>query len=316
MILRDKIIYTLEKNRGQFVSGQEMATAFSVSRSAVAKCVNQLKSDGYIISSANNSGHRLEDVCDILSAPAISAYIDNDDCEIHVFRVIDSTNTEAKRVISNGSTRDMIFAADAQTNGRGRRGKRFYSPENHGLYFSVVLHPDIALSDSTLITSAAAVAVTNAIQAETKKTPKIKWVNDIFIDKKKVCGILTEAVSDFESGRVQSVIIGIGINLTNDVFPEELADIAGTIGQQINRCKMIATIYKDLKSLCSALPNNRFMDDYRKHSLILGKQIFFTRNGKDYIATAENILDSGELSVRLQNGETMLLNSGEISIRF
>ncbi len=314
MILRDKIIYILEKNRGKYVSGQEMADTFGVSRSAVAKCVSQLKSEGYAIDSVNNSGHRLADDCDILSAPAISSHL-NDDCEITVFKTIDSTNTQAKRVLANGSTGNMIFAAEAQTEGRGRRGKSFYSPEGKGLYFSVVLNLDIPLADSTLITAASAVAVANAIREATKKDPKIKWVNDIFIDNKKVCGILTEAVTDFESGRVQSVIIGIGINLTTDVFPDELIGIAGSLGQSINRCRMIAGIYEELKTVCAKLNERRFMEDYRKHSLVLGRQVHFSRNGADYLATAEDITDSGELKVKLQDGEVMLLNSGEISIK-
>ena len=314
MTLRDKIIYILEKNRGKHVSGQEIADTFGVSRSAVAKCVAQLKSEGYAIDSVNNSGHRLLDNCDILSSAAISAYIDGE-CEIEVFKEIDSTNTQAKRVLANGSRSDMIFAAEKQTEGRGRRGKSFYSPEGKGLYFSVVLNLDIPLIDATLITAASAVAVADSIREATKKDPKIKWVNDIFIDNKKVCGILTEAISDFESGQMQSVIIGIGINLTTEYFPDELIGIAGSIGQSLNRCKMIADIYKKLKTVCNNLNDHRFMDDYRKYSLVIGRNISFTRNGTDYVAFAESITDKGELTVKLENGESLVLNSGEISIK-
>jgi len=114
---------------------------------------------------------------------------------------------------------------------------------------------------------------------------------------------------------MQSVIIGIGINLTTDYFPDELIGIAGSVGQSINRCKMIADIYKRIKAFCNELTNCKFMDDYRKYSLVIGKSISFTRNGTDYIAFAESITDKGELIVKLENGESLILNSGEISIR-
>ncbi len=316
MTLRDKTVLLLEKNKGNFVSGQEIAKAAGVSRSAVAKCINSLKNDGYDIKSVNNLGHCLDSKSDVLSASGILAFLNDDtDTEIEVFDTIDSTNSEAKRKCIEPFHNDKIIAANRQSAGRGRSGKSFYSPDKSGVYFSIILHPDVSLSDATGITSAAAVAVADILTEATKKDPKIKWVNDIFIDDKKVCGILTEAISDFESGRVEAVIIGIGINLTTDNFPSEIKEIAGAVGSSLNRNELIAKIYKRVKSLCENLSEKRFMNDYRKYSSVIGRTVRFTRNGVDFTAKAENINDNGELIVTLENGETEILNSGEISIK-
>ncbi len=315
MGLSDKIIDILEMHKGEYVSGQAIADTLGVSRSAVSKCIITLKNDGYDIKSVNNLGHSLNKDCDILSKARIAAHIGDENTEIKVFKTIDSTNSEAKRAVSDGLEADAIFVAEEQTAGRGRRGRSFYSPKASGLYFSCVLHPNVGLSDSTSLTAAAAVAVCEAIEETTKKHPKIKWVNDVFIENKKVCGILTEAVSDFESGRVQAVIVGIGINLTTDNFPDELTNIAASVGVNIDRSVLVSKIYKRLKELCDNLPNKDFMSKYREYSLVLGKMIYFTRNGIDYTAEAVDISDDGSLVVITESNERMALNSGEISIK-
>lgn len=315
MTLRDKIIYMLVSKKGEFVSGQEIARSEGVSRSAVAKCVNSLKDDGIDITSVNNLGHRLNKNVNMLSEGAIRAYLNDNEIDIRVFQTIDSTNTEAKRALTGGLVGNALFVADEQTAGRGRRGRSFYSPKTHGIYFSCVFHPEVSLADSTAITSACAVAVCDSLKNATKKDPKIKWVNDIFIDNLKVCGILTEAISDFESGRVESVIVGIGINLTTEEFPDELKGIASSVGEELDRCALVADIYLRLKALCDALPDKSFMDKYRDYSLVLGKTVNFTRNGTDHQAKAVSINDNGELTVICDSGEEMILNSGEISVK-
>ena len=315
LTLRDKIIYALISRRGEFISGQEIARGESVSRSAVAKCINSLKDEGFDITSVNNLGHKLNSSAGVLSEGAVRAYLKDDEIDIRIFQTIDSTNTEAKRAIANGLTSDALFVANEQTAGRGRRGRSFYSPKEDGIYFSCVLHPEVSLADSTAITSAAAVAVCQALEATTKKHPLIKWVNDIFIDNYKVCGILTEAISDFESGRVDAVIVGIGINLTTEIFPEELKGIAASVGVKLDRCALVADIYSRLSALCDTLPEKKFMDKYREYSLVLGKAVYFSRNGTDYQAKAVAINDNGELEVVIGSGEKMILNSGEISVK-
>lgn len=315
MALRDQIIELLEENTGAFVSGEEMAKRFLVSRAAVAKCIDRLKKEGYDIISANRSGHCLRVGGNVLSESRIRAFIDDKNAEITVFQCTDSTSTQAKKALSDGLASNAVFASVEQTNGRGRFGKSFYSPKSTGLYFSIVLHPNAPLQDSVAITAAAAVAVCEVIESATKKHPQIKWVNDIFISDKKVCGILTEAISDFESGRVQSVVVGIGINLTTESFPEELRDIAASVGESLDKNRFIAETFNRLKAYCENIENKQFMQKYRDRSYVLGKCITFNRNGRDYVATAKAILDDGALLVVTDDNEEILLQSGEISIK-
>ncbi len=252
---------------------------------------------------------------DTSSTMALKSLIsDKYNSTVKCFDTINSTNTEAKKTIQEGLVGDGLFVAHNQTEGRGRLGKSFFSP-NGGLYMSIVIHPNISLSDATLITPAAAVAVVEAIQNATKKHPLIKWVNDIFIDGKKVCGILTEAVSDFEKGIAKAIIIGIGINVDKVDFPEELKEIAGSLNCPIDKIQLAADIFNRLKEICDRLPDKSFMDDYRKYSLILGKTITFNRNGKDYTSIAKNILNDGSLEVLTNENQQLILNSGEISIK-
>lgn len=236
---------------------------------------------------------------------------------IEYFDTIDSTSNEAKRAIERGLKDEAIFIARHQTSGRGRSGKTFYSPDGSGLYFSIVLHPEIPIEKSVLLTVAAAVVTREVIATQTKKHLTIKWVNDIFIDDKKVCGILSEAINDYEKGVIKSTVIGIGINITTDDFPAELDGIASSLGTDIKREETVALIFKKLKDIFKNIENDRsFIEEYRKHSLAIGKTVYFSRNGVDYKAKAVDVSDNGELNVITESGEEILLNSGEISIKF
>lgn len=320
MALKDELIYLMEKNRGRYISGEEIAAGRKISRSAVWKCVNSLKSEGYEILSANNAGYMLAPGCDILSAPAIRANLPEEEADgpgIYTFKTIDSTNNEAKRMNANGAKRDLIIAAEEQTAGRGRRGRSFYSPAKCGAYFSFLFHTEKPLADATAVTTAAAVAVAEALEDCAAEPPEIKWVNDVFVGGKKVCGILSEAVSDFESGAVQAVIVGIGINISTKEFPEEIKNTAGSIRSQktVYRGALIARVYTRLKELFDALPDRGYMRKYRAASCVTGREITFDRNGETHTALALDILDDGGLLCRLADGTETVLRSGEVSVK-
>ena len=321
MALKEEIVYLLEKNRGRFVSGEEIAAGRDITRSAVWKCVNSLKSEGYEVISANNAGYMLAPESDILSSPAIRANLPGEyaqSAEIYTFKTLDSTNNEAKRMNANGAPGgDLIIAADGQTAGRGRRGKSFYSPAKEGVYFSFLFRTEKSLADATAVTTAAAVAVAETLAEYSAVKPLIKWVNDVYVDGKKVCGILSEAVSDFESGAVQAVIVGIGINLVTSDFPQELQKTAGNIGANgfVNRAALIAKIYVRLKALFEALPDRGYMQTYRALSAVTGKEITFERNGAQCSALALDITGDGGLVCRLPDGSETTLRSGEVSIK-
>ncbi len=250
-----------------------------------------------------------------LSEEKILEYLSDSNTEVYVFDSIDSTNSEAKRRINCGLETDGIFVAEHQTNGRGRIGKSFYSPENSGLYFTAVLHPNTTIENTVGITAASAVVVAEILEKLTKKHPKIKWVNDIFIDNKKVCGILVESISDFTENISRAVIIGIGINLTTVDFPEDIKSIAGNIGVMPDKNLLSAELFMGLKNICKDLEERKFMDTYREKSLVLGKNITFCRNGINYTATALDILNDGSLKVITHENEIIYLNGGEMSIK-
>lgn len=324
MSVKKAVLAMLESNRAQDISGEQMAQALGVSRAAVWKAINSLKAQGYLISATTNRGYRLEAQSDLLSAEGIRPYIlpQLKDSEILVFETIDSTNLEAKRRAMAGGGHFTAVVADGQTLGRGRFGRSFFSPPGCGIYMSLLLKPTPQqLSDVTLLTTAAAVAVCRAIEALTPLRPQIKWVNDLYLDGKKLCGILTEAVTDLESGAVQSVVIGLGINFKQPeaALPEEVAAVAGTLfgtrQPAITRNELIAEIINQLFMLWDALSTRAFLADYRSRSMLLGQEIVFSRGDEKYAAIAEAIDDDGALVVRMPDGEREALRSGEVSVR-
>lgn len=314
---KEQILTYLFSNPGKFVSGQEIADSLGISRNAVSKNIISLRNDGYDISAVNRLGYSISE-SELLSAGAIRAYLPQDlrETEIICLSSIDSTNNEAKKLVSAGSKNDLLVVADEQTGGRGRNGHSFYSPSGSGLYLTAVLHPSVGLADSVALTTAAAVSVAKTIKELTGKEPAVKWVNDVYLDGKKVCGILTEALGDLESMSLNAVIVGIGINVSDNAFPPELSGIAGSLSCPPEiRSRLAAGIYKRLHSLCALLPDRSYMDDYRAYSFVPGKRISFTRDGKEIFAEALHIEDDGGLRVLTESGKEEILRSGEISVR-
>lgn len=305
----------LEQNRGKTVSGQELADTLGVTRAAVSKAVKALRDEGYKISSTPNRGYILADESDVLSEDGIRLLLPEEykALPIKVYKSIDSTNSEAKRLAMLGAPHGTVLAADAQTSGRGRHGHSFYSPAETGLYMSVVLRPEKPLSDCTLTTVAVAVALADTIEELTDCKPQIKWVNDILVDGKKVCGILTEAISDIESGMAEAVIVGVGLNVTTTEFPPEIAHTAGSLKCSATRNSLAAGIIRRIIGYTDSADSRALLDIYKSRSAILGETVSFIRNGEKITALACGIDDSGSLVVKTQNG-TETLKSGEISI--
>lgn len=233
--------------------------------------------------------------------------------ELYYHSTIDSTNSEARRLINAGKKPPFLVAANSQTAGRGRHGKSFYSPGNTGIYMSYTIAPPVVLGSAEYITTAAAVAVCRAIESLTNANPKIKWVNDLYLNGKKICGILTEAVTDFKTGELCAIIIGIGINITTTGFPKEIEN-AASLDIPVNRAELFAKIVDEIDKISNQCYND-FIDYYKSRSMLLGQKISFTQNGKLFYAKVLDINEKCRLVVKLQNGETKALDSGEISLR-
>lgn len=318
MTTKSQVLCILEKNTGRYVSGAEIASSLSMSRTAVWKAVRSLESEGYLISAVSNKGYLLEP-SDILSADRIRSLLNPKYAEIDIIvkKSTASTNTDAKGLAAAGANHGTVIIADEQTAGHGRRGKAFYSPKGTGIYLSIIARPGICFSDAVLITTAAGVAVCKSIESVSTLEPKIKWVNDIFLDGKKVVGIGTEAVSDVESGTIESVIVGVGLNFKTAEFPEILNNIAGPIFTKdfpLTRNEFIAILLNNLLEIFEDIPKNKFIDEYRSRSLLIGKDIVFVENNDWHTAKAIGIDEYGGLIVEVK-GKRRTLTSGEVSVR-
>jgi len=228
------VLALLESKRNQSISGEYIAEQLNVSRNAIWKAIRELRNDGYKIRAVTNKGYCLCEDNDILSVEGMLPYLSQEKISerIFIYDCLESTNKTAKEMAISEAEHGTVVIADSQTAGKGRYGRSFHSPPNHGLYMSLIIKPNqYRFSTPTLITAFSAVTVCEAIEAISDKRPKIKWVNDIFLNGKKICGISAEAITDFESGNTQWIVVGIGVNystLATD-FPEELRHIAGSV---------------------------------------------------------------------------------------
>lgn len=313
MALKNDILFELSGSN-EYISGEALAKKFGKSRAAVWKAVKALINDGYLIEAVTNRGYRLSGSNNLLSAEAVKSHLKYDNIKVVFYPSVDSTNNACKRLLADSDNNELLLVvADEQTSGRGRQGKSFYSPSKTGIYFSLVVRPRASLNSTVSVTTAAAVAVCKAIERLTDKAPQIKWVNDVYVNDKKICGILTEAITNFEEGIVESVIIGIGVNIKTTKFPEDI-EYAGSLDANIDRNELVAEITNELLDIATK-NYNTFIDYYRTHSMVLGEKIRFIQNGKVTPAIAVAIDAHGGLEVELENGKHTTLRSGEISIR-
>lgn len=232
---------------------------------------------------------------------------------VEVFDCIDSTNTEAKRRIAAGDHRRQLIVAEQQTAGRGRLGRSFYSPAFTGLYMTLTLGEPETLKDGTMLTIAAATATALAIENATGEKTDIKWVNDIYMRGRKVCGILCEAVTD-EHGTV-TVLAGIGVNVTTEHFPEDILQKAGTLPGAADRGLLAAEIADRLLTIWEAPEQSDFLTAYRERSFVPGNRVYFTRGEETLEAFALGVDDAGGLLVRYDDGREESLRSGEVSVK-
>ncbi|GHT07286.1 hypothetical protein FACS1894139_15300 [Planctomycetales bacterium] len=250
-----------------------------------------------------------------LSAPLIKTLLADPDCEIFVYPALGSTMDEAKQRLAAGAPSKTVILAETQTAGRGRRGRSFFSPPQTGIYLSVIWRPPASEKPTpektTTITALAAVAVCRAIEKHCPVAPQIKWVNDVLVGGKKVCGILTEA--EIRRGAISGLIVGIGLNVATADFPPELRDRAGSLAVSAEtRNQLTADLLRHFFAL--AADRDATLDEYRARSAVLGKEITYVQNGATVAAVAIGINDDGNLLVRRRDGKSVALNSGEISL--
>ena len=232
-------------------------------------------------------------------------------------REIDSTNNRAKLLAAEGK-RNICVVADRQTGGRGRMGRQFFSPEGGGLYFSLVVTPTVKGEDSALLTTFAAVCVAETLAELTGVSAAIKWVNDVYMNGKKICGILTEGALNYENGTFDYAVIGIGINLGKSAFPEELASIASDVeretGVKLDKDLLLNRLLERFEHMEEALRSGDFMEAYRKKCFVLGREVTVLRGTERFAAKVLDVNFRGELVVEAE-GNVITLSSGEVSVR-
>ena len=323
MKTKEILLKKLIDQKGKWLSGEEIAAVNGVTRAAVWKAVKQLREEGYTIDAVQNKGYRLVDDADILSELGIWKHL-NADCrmlDIHVLPEVGSTNVNLWKKAHAGSPEGTVLIAAMQTDGRGRLGKKFFSPADTGIYMSLLLRPQGLTSEQAFqITVIAAEAACETFEEAAGKKAQIKWVNDVFMDGRKVCGILTEGTIGIETGLLDAVVVGIGINVyrPEDGFPPELEPTAGAVFEKKQN---------EGKNILAAGFLNRFMgyylsrdygsifEKYKQRNFVIGKNIHVIRNGICRNAAVKDIDSSCRLVVEYEDGTEGRLLSGEDRIR-
>ena len=311
------------KQQDGFISGQRICDELGVSRTAVWKYMNSLKKEGYEIESVTRKGYRLLQSPDLLTKEAVLSCMKEVRIpgEFCCFESIDSTNEEAKRRGEAGAPDGSVYVADNQTSGKGRRGRTWISPAGEDIFFTILLRPELPLSSVSMITLVAASAVSEAIDKVTGLDSKIKWPNDIVLNRKKVCGILTEMNMEIDS--VAYVVVGIGINVNRMEFREDIADMATSLkkesGHTVERAALLSEIlsafFRDYKLFLEEQNLSSFLEYYNQKLINVGREVRLIKKGEEVIRTAIGINDRGELIVRDDEGNTEHIFSGEVSVR-
>lgn len=319
---KDRVLEALWADADSSISGEELAARLSLSRTAVWKAVEQLRREGYCIESAPRRGYRLLSKSDVLSEAGLRKVLKSPDLRLRCYDEISSTNTVLKELANRGEAAGLALVAGQQSAGRGRMGRSFFSPRDSGVYLSLLLRPQLPAAEATRITACAAVAVAETLEELSGRPAQIKWVNDVFMDGKKVCGILTEASLDCESGLVNYVIPGIGVNalVPDGGFPEELRDIAGAVFPERAlpelRCRIAAGILDRLWTTCGGDRIADCFEAYRSRSLVLGREVDLLRSEQEPVpARVLDLERDYSLRVQLSDGREQRVRSGEVRVR-
>ena len=320
--MKGEILKLLKETDG-YVSGQELCRRFGVSRTAVWKVINQLKEEGYEIEAVRNRGYALKGAGDVLSEAELLSCLETEWAggRIVYFDATDSTNAQAKRLAEAHAPHGTLVVSDRQDGGKGRRGRSWASPSGVGIWMSLILRPEIAPSSASMLTLAAALAVREGIQEETGLSPLIKWPNDLVLNGKKICGILTEMSTELME--IQYVITGIGINVNQREFPPEIRDTATSLsleaGRSFRRSSLIAAILKafekDYTAFLKTGDLSLLLEEYNACLVNRGKEVCILDPSGEYRAVAEGIDESGSLLVTLPDGTRREIISGEVSVR-
>jgi BirA family biotin operon repressor/biotin-[acetyl-CoA-carboxylase] ligase len=319
--MKSEILTMLRESEG-YVSGQELCNKFGVSRTAVWKAINQLKEMGYEIEAVSNKGYHLVSAPDVMNEAEIKSLLHTEWAgqELFCFDTIDSTNTKAKELAEQGYPSGTLVVADQQVAGRGRRGRNWESPSGCGIFMTLMLKPDINPNNASMLTLVAALATAKAIADVTGADARIKWPNDIVINGRKICGILTEMSAQFDY--INHIVIGIGINVHNEQFPEEIRETAGSLllacGRRFHRAELIARFLERFEEDYAVFLRTEdlegLMKEYNALLVNAQQQVRVLDPKEPFEGKAIGITKKGELIVDTWESRK-LVSSGEVSVR-
>lgn len=321
----EEILKKLRDAKG-FVSGQELCTYYGVSRTAIWKVIRQLEKDGYVIEAQNNKGYRLveNENADLFSKVEIESKIETNwvGRNIIFHKETSSTNIDAKELAEKGEAAGTVVVADMQTAGRGRRGRGWVSPAGKDIYMTVVLRPQCRPEKASVLTLVMALAVLKAVSEQIPQRCSIKWPNDIVVNGKKICGILTEMSAELDG--IHYVVIGTGINVNQEFLAEEIQETATALriecGHQINRATLVARTLYYLEKYYAIFEENwdfsGLVNEYNQFLVNRDREVCVLDPKGAYEGTARGINENGELLVeRKSDGELVQVYAGEVSVR-
>jgi BirA family biotin operon repressor/biotin-[acetyl-CoA-carboxylase] ligase len=319
--MKSEILTMLRESEG-YVSGQELCNKFGVSRTAVWKAINQLKEMGYEIEAVSNKGYHLVSAPDVMNEAEIKSLLHTEWAgqELFCYDTIDSTNTKAKELAEQGYPSGTLVVADQQIAGKGRRGRSWESPSGCGIFMTLMLKPDINPNNASMLTLVAALATAKAITDVTGADARIKWPNDIVIDGRKICGILTEMSAQFDY--INHIVIGIGVNVHNEQFPEEIRGTAGSLllacGRRFHRAQLIARFLERFEESYAVFRQTEdlegLMKEYNALLVNANQQVRVLDPKEPFEGKAIGITKKGELIVDTWESRK-LVSSGEVSVR-
>ena len=320
--MKEEILRLLRSADG-YISGQELCNRFGVSRTAVWKAINQLKEAGYEIEAQQNKGYRLMAAPDLMTEAEIKSLMHTDWVakEVLYFDTIDSTNTKAQELAEKGYPSGTLVVADKQDSGKGRRGRSWVSPSGTGIFMTLMIKPDINPNNASMLTLVAALAVAKAITSVTGEEAMIKWPNDIVVNSKKVCGILTEMNAQFDY--INHIVVGIGINVHNESFPEEISQMASSLmieagGKRFHRAQIIAETMSYFEQYYDTFLKTQDLSalvrEYDELLVNRNKSVRVLDPKEPFDGKAMGITPKGELIVETWESRK-LVSSGEVSVR-
>lgn len=320
--MKEEILRLLRSADG-YISGQELCNRFGVSRTAVWKAINQLKEAGYEIEAQQNKGYRLMAAPDLMTEAEIKSLMHTEWVakEVLYFDTIDSTNTKAQELAEKGYPSGTLVVADKQESGKGRRGRSWVSPSGTGIFMTLMIKPDINPNNASMLTLVAALAVAKAITSVTGEEAMIKWPNDIVVNSKKVCGILTEMNAQFDY--INHIVVGIGINVHNESFPEEISQMASSLmieagGKRFHRAQIIAETMSYFEQYYDTFLKTQDLSalvrEYDELLVNRNKSVRVLDPKEPFDGKAMGITTKGELIVDTWESRK-LVSSGEVSVR-